>query len=276
MNDVQPYREPPRLALTDVREQVNLIQEIMKGIMKVDEHYGVIPGAKKPSLLKAGAEKLCLTFRLAPDYTTTEQKDGNHLTVISKCTLTHIPSGQVYGSGMGSCSTKEAKYAYRQESKKCPLCGAESIIKGKDFKGDGLPTGWVCYGKKGGCGSKFADGDPRIEGQATGRSPNPDVADQYNTVLKMSNKRSLVAAVLNVTAASDIFTQDIEDMPHVERTITPEASAKVSETQATELKALCRDSNVLEEAFIAKFGPFADVDAADFEKAKAAIRRMKK
>ena len=28
----------------------------------------------------------------------------------------------------------------------------------------------------------------------------------------MANKRSLVAAVLNATAASDIFTQDIEDM----------------------------------------------------------------
>ena len=105
--------------------------------------------------------------------------------------------------------------------------------------------------------------------------PNDDLADQYNTVLKMSNKRSLVAAVLNVTAASDIFTQDIEDMPHVERTVTPEALAKVSETQATELKALCRDSNVLEEAFIAKSGKFEDIDAADFEKAKIAIRKLK-
>ena len=35
--------------------------------------------------------------------------------------------------------------------------------------------------------------------------------DQYNTVLKMAKKRSHVDAILTATAASDIFTQDIED-----------------------------------------------------------------
>jgi hypothetical protein len=34
-----------------------------------------------------------------------------------------------------------------------------------------------------------------------------------NTIYKMACKRALVAATLNSTAASDIFTQDIEDMP---------------------------------------------------------------
>lgn len=34
-----------------------------------------------------------------------------------------------------------------------------------------------------------------------------------NTVLKMAKKRALVDAVLNVSATSGIFTQDIEDMP---------------------------------------------------------------
>lgn len=34
-----------------------------------------------------------------------------------------------------------------------------------------------------------------------------------NTILKMAKKRALVDAVLNVSATSGIFTQDIEDMP---------------------------------------------------------------
>ena len=34
----------------------------------------------------------------------------------------------------------------------------------------------------------------------------------YNTVLKMAKKRALVDAVLTATAASDIFTQDLEDI----------------------------------------------------------------
>lgn len=47
------------------------------------------------------------------------------------------------------------------------------------------------------------------------RSENPDIADVYNTVLKMAKKRALVDAVKSTAAASDIFTQDIEDMGSV-------------------------------------------------------------
>jgi ribosomal protein L37AE/L43A len=208
------------LSVVDVRAQVNLIQHIMKEVMKKDEHYGVIPGTgTKPTLLKSGAEKLCLTFRLDPQYEIEKQTDGAHLTITSKCTLFHIPSGQRYGSGMGSCSTKESKYAYRQASIKCPECGKSAVIKGKEEYGGG----WICFKKKEGCGAKFKDGDQSIEGQPRGRVPNEDLADQYNTVLKMANKRSLVAAVLNATAASDIFTQDIEDMPQFSARVVEDA-----------------------------------------------------
>lgn len=44
---------------------------------------------------------------------------------------------------------------------------------------------------------------------------NANLPDLYNTVLKIGNKRALVAAVLNVTAAGDIFTQDMGDEPLV-------------------------------------------------------------
>ena len=45
------------------------------------------------------------------------------------------------------------------------------------------------------------------------RIENPDIADVYNTVMKMAKKRAFVDAVKSTTAASDIFTQDVEDMP---------------------------------------------------------------
>lgn len=45
------------------------------------------------------------------------------------------------------------------------------------------------------------------------RYDNPDIADVWNTVLKMAKKRAFVDAVKSTTAASDIFTQDVEDMP---------------------------------------------------------------
>ena len=200
------------LTAGQVKAQVQLIQSVMKEVMQKDEHYGVIPGTNKPTLLKAGAEKLCLTFRLDPQYEIVERYDGDHLTITSRCLLYHIPTGRRYGSGMGSCSTRESKYAYRIAARTCPACGQAAIIKGKQEYGGG----WVCFKKKDGCGAKFADGDAVIESQVHGRTANEDLPDQYNTVLKMANKRSLVAAALNATAASDIFTQDMEDAPEPE------------------------------------------------------------
>ena len=195
------------LAVEEVIAQVQKIQQVMEAVMQENEHYGVIPGTQKPTLLKPGAEKLCLTFRLDPQYDSHELYDGKHLTVKSKCTLWHIPTSLRMGSGEGSCSTKEEKYAYRQAARLCPACHKEAIIRGKKEYGGG----WLCFKKKDGCGAKFADGDKLIEDQPTGKVPNEQLPDQYNTVLKMADKRALVAAVLNVTAASDLFTQDMED-----------------------------------------------------------------
>lgn len=46
-----------------------------------------------------------------------------------------------------------------------------------------------------------------------GRVEHDNPADYYNTCLKMGKKRAFVDALLTCTAASDIFTQDIEDEP---------------------------------------------------------------
>jgi hypothetical protein len=221
-------RRDDELTVQDLVEQVRKIQEVMSAVMHDGEHYGVIPGTAsrdgkppKKVLFKPGAEKLCLLFRFDPQYAHTEKQEGSHLTVVSTCTLFHIPTGQRRGSGMGMCTTKESKYAWRKAVRVCPECNAEAIIKGKEEYGGG----WVCFKKKGGCGAKFKEGDRAIEKQETGRAPNEDIADTYNTVLKMANKRSLVAAVLNATAASDIFTQDLEDLPPPEQHTEEKAAA---------------------------------------------------
>ncbi|HEX8684304.1 MAG TPA: hypothetical protein VF707_18455, partial [Ardenticatenaceae bacterium] len=50
------------------------------------------------------------------------------------------------------------------------------------------------------------------ESQVVGLVPNPDIADQVNTVQKMAQKRALVQATLLAVNASEFFTQDVEDM----------------------------------------------------------------
>jgi hypothetical protein len=102
----------------------------------------------------------------------------------------------------------ESKYRWRSAARKCPSCGKETIIKGKEEYGGGF----VCFGKKGGCGAKFKDDDPAIIEQPSGKIENTDIADTCNTVIKMSKKRAYVDAVITACAASDIFTQDAEDL----------------------------------------------------------------
>jgi hypothetical protein len=197
------------MSVESVMAQVGAIQELMKRAMIKDEHYGVIPGCVKPSLLKPGAEKLGMMFRLAPSYDITERElQNNHREYSVNCTLKHIVTGQVWGQGVGSCSTMETKFRYRKAEQTCPKCGKPTIIKGKKEYGGG----WLCYPKKGGCGAKFQDGDKEIENQNMGRVEHDNPADYHNTCLKMAKKRAQVDSILTATAASDIFTQDVEEL----------------------------------------------------------------
>lgn len=197
------------MSVVDLVHRVSKVQEVQQQVMKEGHHFGKIPGVDKPTLFKPGAEILGMTFRLDPQFHVDERRDGDHREFLVTCTLYHAPTGTRLGSGLGSCSTRESKYAWRKGERKCPSCGKESIIRGKKEYGGG----WLCFTKKGGCNAKFKDGDQTIESQSTDRVPNPDIADMYNTVLKMAVKRAHVAAILFVTCASDIFTQDVEDMP---------------------------------------------------------------
>jgi hypothetical protein len=205
---VAEVKETAPLTAQEIKSQVQLIQEVMQAVMQEGYHYGVIPGTDKPTLLKPGAEKLTTTFRLAPLIHVEARELGNgHREYQVRCTLVHIPTARVYGEGVGSCSTLESRYRYRNADRTCPYCGRSTIIKGRAEYGGG----WLCFQRKGGCGAKFADQDPSIVSQAAGRVENADLADTYNTVLKMAKKRALVDATLTATAASDIFTQDLED-----------------------------------------------------------------
>src|SRR6266545_3538027 len=206
------HHQPPavmveqELSVEQVISRVEKVHEIQKRVMREGSHYGVIPGTEKPTLYKAGAEILCLTFKLDPQFEHEKEMNGEHLTVYSTCTLYHIPTGMRAGSGKAACSTRETKYAFRTAARTCPACSGEYIIKGKAEYGGG----WLCWLKKGGCGAKFPDGDRDIEGQPVDMIPNEHLADCYNTVVKMADIRAHRAAVLFVTGASDVFTQDIE------------------------------------------------------------------
>ncbi len=177
-----------RMAVADVVQQAMAIQEVMRAVMKENVHYGVIPGTDKPTLYKAGAEKLCMTFRISDRYVTEDlSTGGDAIRYRVTCIGIHQQTGIEMGQGVGECSSGEEKYRWRK-----------AVCK-EEFEATPIALRRTKYGKKSG-------------GFYTVDQVRTEPADMANTVLKMAAKRAKMAMVLNVLAASDAFTQDLEDL----------------------------------------------------------------
>lgn len=204
----------PVVAAAALKARRAAIRDVMNAVMVADLHYGVVPGTGgKPTLLKPGAEELCTAFGLTPRFMLIEASEdwtGEHhggepfIGYTSRCQL--YRGEQLIAEGQGCCNSWESKYRYRKAERTCPKCGQSTIFRSKQDD-----QGWFCWKARGGCGAKYPVQAPEIVTQEVGRIANPDVADQANTLLKMSDKRALIAATLIATGASSMFTQDMAD-----------------------------------------------------------------
>jgi len=226
---VEQRRFMPVMALSTAVARRQTIVDATTALMKEGVDYGKIPGANRDCLLQPGADKLCNLFGLVIKYEILEQvQDWTGVDHGGEPFFYMFVKGRAYrgeecmGEGIGSCSSWESKYRYRNSERQCPSCGKAAIIKGKEEYGGG----YVCFAKKGGCGAKYKDGDPAIESQSVGRKVNPDIYDILNTVQKIAFKRCKVSTTINATSASEFFTQDVEDNPPPQEEHNPAAQTK--------------------------------------------------
>ena len=246
------YGDQP-LTPKEVKAQVVLIQEVMKEVMQEGQHYGKIPGCgDKPALLKPGAEKLNLTFRFDPEVSKEVVKDfpGGHREYELTITLYAISSRKRLADGVGTATTMESKWRYRNaepeitdkfvpkaywDLRKKDANKAQEMIGGKGFVTKKVNGSWMIA---------------KLTGEKV-EHDNP--ADYYNTCRKMAKKRALVDAVLTATGASDIFTQDIDELlDESVIDITPpekpeEKPESQPESQSSTVEKLQGEINFLEE-----------------------------
>ena len=198
--------------------------------------FGTLPGTKRKCLHQSGAHKLAELFGFAPTFPDNRIRRTERWDMTPPlfdyevtCVLWRKGTQFVIAEGLGSCSSYETKYKYRQGERKCPSCNQATIIKGKAEYGGG----WLCFKKKGGCGAKFEDGDQAIETQTVSRVLNEDMADSKNTILKIAVKRALVSAVIAATRSSGIFTPDME---HAEGSAPEVSAGETSQPASSGLK----------------------------------------
>lgn len=214
--------------LQQEQSQRKLLSQYVTQQMTEGTDFGVIPGTQNKTLLKPGAEKLVTLFRCVPVYNIENQIENWETGLFYyrfTCKILTQESQTVVAEGVGSCSTYESRYRYRNADRSCPVCGYAAIVKSKFPPKDNprAKPGWYCFNKKGGCGANFDANDSSITDQKTGRIQNPDILDCVNTVLKMAKKRALVDASISLARCSDIFTQDAEDFaPETEAPRQPE------------------------------------------------------
>lgn len=176
---IKPIASPAEL-LHHHDEMAKYVQAAFK--QEVD--YGRIPGTgDKPTLLKPGAEKLCLAFGAHPEYDLIESEVDHNVEV------PWIKRRKVWNNAHRNDKT------YRWENEQGTSIGRYRYrYRCRIVARDGQVLGWA-EGVASTLESKYID-RPR---------------DCENTVCKMAQKRAFVGAVLHAFALSNRFTQDVED-----------------------------------------------------------------
>ena len=167
--------------------KIKAFQSLVRRQLIKDLDYGIIPGTSKPTLFKAGCEKLSKLLGLADSYEVIDKvedwKEGFFYYRVT-CELRSIRDGTLIAQGLGSCNSKEARYRFRWVfgSEVPEHVDKKSLATKPITTRKGVKT--VMY---------------RIE--------NEDPYSLPNTLLKMSKKRAMIDAVLSAGRLSDIFSQ---------------------------------------------------------------------
>lgn len=188
---IQLYDQPKSIA--SIAAQRTQIEQLMAAAMKKDIDYGTIPGTPKPTLYKPGSEKLLSMFHLAAKPVVDDLSTPDCMRYRVFVQITEMGSGRYLGEGVGEASSAEAKYQWRGI-----VCEEEWQTTPEDRRRVIWKKGAYSGGKQG----------PPYPVQQV-RTYMEDVA---NTILKMAKKRAQIDAVLTVTAASDVFMQDAQEI----------------------------------------------------------------
>ena len=234
----------PAAPLDVVLAAFQMRKDFIEKVLKLDTDYGIIPGTKKPVLLKPGAEKMTSFFALTPvfedvqvveDWTGASHNSEPFFYYRQKCKLYH--GERLIATADGSCNSQENKYRFRwvgiedvpESLKSTKLKTQGGKISEFAFAVEKAETSGK-YGKPAEYWKSFQDAianhtataitrttskgkemDAWEIGATLYRIPNEEISEVVNTILKMAQKRALIAAVLIATNTSDHFTQDMDD-----------------------------------------------------------------
>ncbi len=208
----------------EAQRRLQELQAFVQTAMVENEDFGTIPGTDKPTLYQPGAQKLAEIYGFYPHFVPTETvKDWERgfFYFEYRCELRSRRDDSVVGEGLGSCNSRESKYAGRwvpegdvppgmnkaalQKRTGARWCFLSEVPKGAELHK--LERQERTSKKKGTKYTVYKVVDEQF------LVPNADPYSLVNTLQKMGAKRSYVHAVIAATRSAGIFTQDVEDLP---------------------------------------------------------------
>ena len=190
VNSLSIIDQADMVSFKQTMQKINQWQSLVQQNLKKDKDYGTIQGTSKPTLYKPGAEKIVMLGKLRSTFDILDETKDYEKEFFQFEVRWNLWAGEnLICQGVGLCSSKEDKYRYRWlPEKRLPNNVKKENLRYKELNGK--------YGK-----------------YKVYRVENEDVCSIANTILKMAKKRALVDAALLVGSLSELFTQDVEDLP---------------------------------------------------------------
>lgn len=92
-------------------KKIQSFQEIIKNNFVAKTDYGIIPGCQKPTMLKPGAEKICMLFGLRSEFDILDcEKDFREGFFQYQVKAKLFKGELLITEGLGCCNSKEKKY----------------------------------------------------------------------------------------------------------------------------------------------------------------------
>jgi len=183
------------IPMHEAHRRMAALKRFVFGELQEGVDYGMIPGTHTRSLWQPGAQKLSFIFGFYPlfvEQKSIEDYEKGLFMYRYKCQLLQKGSDILMGEAIATCSSMETKYRFRWVDVTRNRAEAEKLMMA-------------------------TPGDYRFKRDRNGRESNvllqrienPDIMDMQNTVCRMAQKRSYVAACVQATRAADIFSYDL-------------------------------------------------------------------
>lgn len=93
-----------------VLQKINAFQQTVAKLLKQDSDYGIIPGTKRPTLLKPGGEKIAMLMGLTQEYKIVDSTRDFEKGFFQYQVSCRLKKGEVIlTEGLGSANTREPK-----------------------------------------------------------------------------------------------------------------------------------------------------------------------